>query len=60
MGKHSEYDWIDDPFDDEKNARELELAQRSRSAGCLIGAVVGVVAVVALVVLAVVVGTSVL
>lgn len=60
MGKRTEYDWIDDPFDDEKSARELEMAQRSQSKGCLVGVVVGIIAVIVVAVLAGVVGAAVL
>lgn len=35
-----EYDWLDDPFDDSKNAEALEEARRSRNMGCIVSAVI--------------------
>ncbi len=35
MDKHKEYDWLDDPFNEEKQAEDLLRAQRSRNLGCL-------------------------
>lgn len=36
--KHNdpEYNWLDDPFNDEKAAQELEQARKSKNTGCLI------------------------
>lgn len=60
MVKRDGYDWIDDPFNDEKSAHELESALRSRNTGCLIGAVVLVVAVIIVVVASSIVGAAVM
>lgn len=32
--KQEEYDWLNDPFDEKKNAEELERARGSKGAGC--------------------------
>lgn len=45
-----DYDWLNDPFDEEKCAEEMERARGSKAAGC--GLVVVVLAALALVVFA--------
>lgn len=35
-----DYDWIDDPFNEEKQAEELKRANDSKRVGCLIVAIV--------------------
>lgn len=45
MASREPYDWIDDPFDDAKNAEDLESARRSRNLGCVICGVIAVVAI---------------
>ena len=54
--QQSGYGWLDDAFDDEKQAEELQRAQASRNIGCLVGALV----IVAIVVILAVVGCGVL
>lgn len=43
------YGWLDDAFDDEKAAQELERAQRSRNLGCLIVLLAAVLIIIAFV-----------
>ncbi len=45
MGRKQEYDWLNDPFDEAKQAADLERARRSRGLGCVLAAVVLVAAV---------------
>lgn len=42
--KPREYDWLDDPFDERKEAEDLEEIRSSKQRGCLIGIVVAALA----------------
>lgn len=48
MAKNSDYDWLEDPFNEEKSKQELEEAKKSRNRGLLIVLVVAVVLIVCL------------
>ncbi len=37
--QREEYDWFEDPFDDKKNAEELEQARGSKALGCVLAVV---------------------
>lgn len=52
MSNREEYDWIDDPFDDEKNARLMEQYRGGCSPAIVVLALLAVVAVIALCVFA--------
>lgn len=40
MAGNREYDWIDDPFDEEKEAKDLLKAKKAHNLGCLVVALV--------------------
>ncbi len=44
--RKDEYNWLDDPFDEEKQAQEMQRAQSSRNIGCLVGALAVIIIVV--------------
>ncbi|WP_251212845.1 hypothetical protein [Adlercreutzia murintestinalis] len=46
--RKDDYNWLDDPFDEEKQARDLERAQASRNVGCIAGVLAIILIVVAL------------
>lgn len=50
MARRSEedYDYLEDAFDDEKNAADMIEAQKANSRGCLIALIVGVVGLIAI------------
>ncbi len=49
--KDEEYDWLEDPFDEEKQAADLEEARRAQRRSCLVVAIILIVIVLVAVIL---------
>lgn len=49
MADNKQYDWLEDPFDEEKSKRELEEAKKSQSRGILIVLAIVIVVIVVIV-----------
>ncbi len=52
MGKHEEYDWLDDPFDEKKAAAERERTKMGFGSKIAVVAILAIVVIFALVILA--------
>ncbi len=46
--KEQEYDWLEDPFNEEKAAQELERAQSAQRRGCIVAVIVVLAALIVL------------